>query len=38
LFHLYRHARVKRTTTNPAVLEPGEPEQLIEIQGFAVID
>jgi hypothetical protein len=31
-------ANVKPTTTNLAVLELGEPEQLVEIQAFAVID
>jgi hypothetical protein len=28
----------KPTTTNIAVLELGEPEQLVEIQAFAVVD
>ena len=28
----------RRTATNLAVLELGEPEQLIEIQMFAVVD
>ena len=34
-FKPYNH---KPTTTNLAVLELGEPEQLVEIQAFAVID
>lgn len=34
-FEPYNH---KPTTTNLAVLELGEPEQLVEIQAFAVID